>query len=136
MAYREASAKFSEKPYSEHTKEEQQAWDKLQNEHEEITRERDRLIAKYFSEDFRYISLTGGVAEYCREYIFEGNIYGHYQCYRQPVTVNMQTASGEEFSVSFVMKCDHSAELPFENIVYSPNTPEEFKVGFSELFGD
>ncbi|MDE6594405.1 MAG: hypothetical protein K2K44_00160, partial [Oscillospiraceae bacterium] len=135
MEFKQASGEFSVKPFDEHSKEEQETWNERKAAYAEYTAERDEKINRLFSEDYRYISLTGGMAEYCTEPIFEGNIFEHFQCYRQPVTVRMETLSGEMFTVSFVMKCHFAAELPFENIVYSDNAPTEFRTGFEELFG-
>lgn len=139
LAYREASAEFSVKPYDEHTEKEREAWEETIAEHTEYTEEREKLLEKFFSEDYLYISLEGGMAEYCAEPIFkslksENSFYERFHCYKQPVTINMQTADGEAFTVSFVMKCNFAAELPFENITYSDNTPSEFRAGFEELF--
>ncbi len=135
MYYRQESAKFSAKLFDEHSKEEQDAWNEFKAAYEDYTAERDEKINRLFSEDYRYISLTGGMAEYCAEPIYEGNIYEHFQCYKQPVTVKLETPEGEMFTVSFVMKCHFMAELPFENIVYSDNAPTDFRTGFEELFG-
>lgn len=135
MIYSEESARFSVKTYKEHSREEQEAWDKKRAEYEEYTACRDEKLQRLFSEDYRYISLTGGMAEYFAEPIFGKNIYEHFGCYRQPVTVSMETPEGEGFTVSFVMKCHFAAELPFEDIVYSDNAPEDFRAGFEELFG-
>ncbi|MDE7295445.1 MAG: hypothetical protein K2N72_13565 [Oscillospiraceae bacterium] len=135
MDYKQESAKFSVKPFDEHSKEKQEEWNEYKAAYEDYTAERDEKINRLFSEDYRYISLTGGIAEYCAEPINEGNIFEHFQCYKQPVTVSMETPAGEKFTVSFVMKCNFAAELPFEDIVYSDNAPTEFRTGFEELFG-
>lgn len=136
MELDEKSAIMHTKAKEEMTDEELAAAETAGKKYSDYVAARSEAIAGLLNEDYRYVSLSGGEISYCDEPIYEGLIYEHFQCYRQPVTVNMQTLAGEAFTVSFVMKHHFTIECPLENISYSDNAPEDFRREFERLFGE
>lgn len=135
MELDEECAMAHQKSRDDMTADELAAADAAGKKYADYVRARGEAVAKLLNEDYRYISLSGGEISYCGEPIYEGLMYEHFQCYRQAVTVNMQTLGGEAFTVSFVMKHNFTAECPLENISYSENAPEGFRAEFERLFG-
>lgn len=135
MELDEECAMAHQKSRDDMTADELAAAEAAGKKYSDYVRARGEAVAKLLNEDYRYISLSGGEISYCGEPIYEGLMYEHFQCYRQAVTVNMQTLGGEAFTVSFVMKHNFTVECPLENISYSENAPEAFRAEFERLFG-
>lgn len=135
MELDEECAMAHQKSRDDMTADELAAADAAGKKYADYVAARGEAVAKLLNEDYRYISLSGGEISYCDESIYEGLMYEFPRCYRQAVTVNMQTLSGEAFTVSFVMKHNFTAECPLENISYSENAPEDFRAEFERLFG-
>lgn len=135
MELDEECAMAHQKSRDDMTADELAAADAAGKKYADYTQARGVAAAKLLNEDYRYISLSGGEISYCDEPIYEGLMYEFPRCYRQTVTVNMQTTGGEAFTVSFVMKHNFTVECPLENISYSENAPEAFRAEFERLFG-
>lgn len=89
-----------------------------------------------FSDRFKYVSVSGGAPYLTHERIYEESPFGWDGgcCFRQVLTVNMETGEGVPFSVSFNAKVSGRADTPFTDVVFSENTPEEFKEKFTEMY--
>ncbi len=105
---------------------------------------RDRYAAYYekitdgskdlFYANRRFVSAEADVPRY----IGKKEIYPlrSEHMFSQDMTIKMETSSGESFSVSFTVNVySIYGCIPFENITYSENTPDDFKEEFEKLFG-
>ena len=102
-----------------------------------INEEKERML-RHMLEDYEYVACEYGEMVYMRENIFGYKGPNRYYC--QPVTLIMRSKGGEEFSASFDMPVITEFSPPavscFRNIVYSDNTPGDFKKQFEGIFTD
>lgn len=96
----------------------------------EINKENAGLTEKLFT-DYTYVNCEAGEITYMRNEIFE-NCDRYFSQY---ITFTVKNKDGTEFTVSFDLPIINGyIYYSFENITYSDNTPEDFKIRFEEIF--